>query len=365
MARSCVFCGASGKMTAEHALPNWLTSMGFAGRVGDGGTASGWLNRSPHVREQGRPLQITTKAVCAACNSGWMSELEQVARRVLSPIILGELGILSQKDCPALAIWALKTALVSMMVSSQQDRAQGYGLPPTEFESLYRQNSQRQPPDHVQVWMGRFIGERHIASVQATPMIVTADDATPASDPHAYVFSVLLGEAFLQGIRFTTPSLALDLTTEQGFAQIWPVRSDVDWPTGEPVTDGTVHRVQKGLNLRPIEPRLRLLPFRAAVDLPGSSAEGQTVRLPTPCGKHHVYYPGALVAEAARRRFYAFMTMCECPRAYLVHTESDGAHFKAEGPPEAIEERYEALPGEEVTLANPDGVFSCTLLLPS
>jgi hypothetical protein len=356
MATICVFCGASGKMTAEHVLPNWLAGIGLTSQPA-AGAASGWLNRSPQPRGPGKPFRTTVRAVCASCNNGWMSGLEQVARRVLTPMIRGEETVVSKDDQPVLAMWALKTTLVAMMVSSQEDRAQGYGLPPAEFVELHSQRDQRQPPDHVQVWLGRFDGKQHLASVQATPMIVTAQDAAKSDFPHAYMFSVLLGETFLQGIRFTTPSLGFDLTTEQGFTPIWPVRSDLDWPTGEAVTDDTLRRVQKGLNLRPVEPGLQLLPFRPAVDLPGSAAEGRMVRVPAPCGKHAVNYPAALVTEAMDRRFYAFMTMCECPKAYLVHTESDGAHFKAEGPLEAIEASYEALSGEEDLMEVPDGKF--------
>jgi hypothetical protein len=98
------------------------------------------------------------------------------------------------------------------------------------------------------------------------------------------------------------------------------------------------------------------------VDLPRSTAEGQMVRLPTACGKHHVYYPDVLVTEARHRRFYAFATMCECPKAYLMQTEPDGAHLKAEGTPEAITERYEALPGEEIFLEDLNGIFTCKLI---
>lgn len=361
MTTTCVFCGASGKMTAEHVLPNWLASIGLASEPVVK-AASGWLNRSPQSRGSGRPFQTRVKAVCATCNNGWMSDLEQVARRVFTPIIRGESRTIVGEDQPTLAMWALKTTLVAMMVSSQEDRTLGYGLPAAEFTDLHTLAAQRRPPDHMQVWLGRFSGDQHMASVQATPMIVTTAGLAEPDDPHAYVFSVLLGEMFIQGIRFTTPGLALDLATEQDFAQIWPVLGSIDWPNGETVTDGTLRHMQKGLNLHPVEPELQVLPFRPAVELHRSTAEGPMVRLPTPCGKHHVYYPRVLVAEAMRQTFYAFMMMCECPKAYLVHTESDGAHFKSEGPPEAIGARYEELPGEENLVEDHDGKFFCKRL---
>lgn len=360
MATTCVFCGVSGTMTKEHVLPDWLERTGLGGRSAAAG--SGWLNRPREYRQTSRPFQATVKAVCATCNNGWMSQLEQIAGRVLVPIMQGEETVVSQRDQPALAMWTLKTVLMAMRSSSQQDRDQGYGLPPAEFTDLHRQKDQLRPPDHVQVWLGHYNGQQHLASVQATPMIVTADPMAEPARPHAYAFSVLLGQALLQGIRFTTSPLTLDLTTEQGLTQLWPTRGDLEWPAGEPIPDPALHRAQKGLNLLPVDPGLHLLPFRPAVDLPRSATEGQMVRLPTVCGKHHVYYPDVLVAEARHRRFYVFATMCECPKAYLVQTEPDGAHLGAEGTPEAIIERYEGLPGEEIGLKDLNGIFTCKLI---
>jgi hypothetical protein len=74
------------------------------------------------------------------------------------------------------------------------------------------------------------------------------------------------------------------------------------------------------------------------------------------------HYPDVLVTEARHRRFYAFATACECPKAYLVQTEPDGAHVEAEGTPEAIMERYEGLPGEEIGLEGLKGIFTCKLI---
>ena len=51
------------------------------------------------------------------------------------------------------------------------------------------------------------------------------------------------------------------------------------------------------------------------------------------------------------------MTSCECGVAYMIETEADGAHCKAAGTPEAIEERYEALPGEEYIIEDQGARF--------
>ena len=49
----------------------------------------------------------------------------------------------------------------------------------------------------------------------------------------------------------------------------------------------------------------------------------------------------------------------ECSKAHLVRTEPDGAHFNAEGSPEAIQARYEALLGDEFVIEDEGGTFVC------
>jgi hypothetical protein len=90
------------------------------------------------------------------------------------------------------------------------------------------------------------------------------------------------------------------------------------------------------------------------------------VRLATPCGEHFVCYPAILVAEAAYGVFYTFVTRCECGKAYLVETAKDGAHFMLEAEQdegiEALGERYDSRPGEELIFSDPRGDFVCKRL---
>jgi hypothetical protein len=69
-----------------------------------------------------------------------------------------------------------------------------------------------------------------------------------------------------------------------------------------------------------------------------------------------------LVHEAMRGRFHAFGRVCECPTAYLIHTEPDGAHCKAADTVEAISDLYEALPGQEIMIGGEPGGLICKRL---
>jgi hypothetical protein len=69
-------------------------------------------------------------------------------------------------------------------------------------------------------------------------------------------------------------------------------------------------------------------PWKPATELAPSEAVSGLIEMPTICGKHVIYYPAFLVDEAMRGRFYAFVAECDCPTAYLIETEPDGAHTK-------------------------------------
>jgi hypothetical protein len=56
------------------------------------------------------------------------------------------------------------------------------------------------------------------------------------------------------------------------------------------------------------------------------------------------------------------ITSCECEKVYLVVTETDGAHFKAERSAEQVEQLYEALPGDEQLIRDAGGTFACRSL---
>ena len=90
--------------------------------------------------------------------------------------------------------------------------------------------------------------------------------------------------------------------------------------------------------------------------LPQSRLVGNKIEQRTPCGKHVIYFPAMLAARAAQKGIYSvFMTSCECGTVYLVTTEDDAAHFRMDGPSDAISDLYEAFPWPETELA--EGFF--------
>jgi hypothetical protein len=353
--KTCVFCGASGKLTGEHVFGDWVSRIGLD--VPESRFGAGPLNRSARDLGVSYPFARTVRDVCSHCNNGWMSNLESVARRVLTPFILGNPGSISKEDTAAIAAWVQKTALVGMLVSSEDERAAGYGVPQDEYWNLYILQQSGEPLPSSQVWIGHYQGEQRLSSIWVTPMVINIDGHAEPEIPQGYAVTIVLGELLFHGIRFTTPGLYFAHNAPAGFVAVWPYAAPVAWPSQPLVDDARFVRLSKGLEVVSQLANVSLAPWRPAVDLPHSTFDGSLVRLPTPCGKHFVIYPPELEFAAFAREYHAFMTSCECGKTYLVQTEADGAHFKAEGTLEAVGAIYERLPGDEFVIQSDAGQF--------
>ena len=356
---TCIFCGRVGTMTGEDVLGQWLQRIDLDQSPVSHGT--GWLNQIGREIGTRPPYRQRIRDVCEQCNSGWMSRLENVASRVLPPLILGTAGRIEGADLGAVAAWTQKTCLTAMYISTSDDRAAGYGLPASEYGDLYAIGDERQPLPRSQFWMGRFDGTM-AWSVRATPLVVAISGLREPEFPQGYVMTIVLGRFLVQGIRMTTPGLGLTVGTKQQMARIWPGVTTVSRPEGDAVADDEYEAFALGRDLRVQEPHVSLMPWKPAVDLPPSGIVGDMVELPTICGKHAAHYPAILIDEAMRGRFYAFTVTCDCGHTYLIHTEPDGAHCKAGGDPVGIAERYAQLSGAEASFTNGSVTFVCKRL---
>jgi hypothetical protein len=111
--RRCVFCGSSG-VSLEHVFPEWIVEL-LRDKLGSGG----WTRTRRSEKWIQPKLEITVKRVCKPCNNGWMAELEDRARPILSPMIIAkhlpvELPIAAQLTTSR---WAFKTALMADFIS--------------------------------------------------------------------------------------------------------------------------------------------------------------------------------------------------------------------------------------------------------
>ncbi len=252
----CPFCGQGGEKSREHVWAQWLhdtpgaqhllaeshgeripIDQTFVTRAGDGRLlrdtrrAGNYAMHLPHV----------TVLVCKRCNSGWMSRLENEARRILSPFILGgERFIkLSRADLQLLAAWVIKSWMAYSLTRSEIEN------PFTECD--YRAIAQTStPPQRCRVWLlhsheprahvGMGVTSTYFESVK-DPDYVAADMATvPDNTGIAFVsvascvfFMIRTPETFpAELVQMFVPPQALGY----GSRQIWPNGRPQYFPLG-------------------------------------------------------------------------------------------------------------------------------------
>lgn len=108
----CLFCGSE-EMTEEHLIPGWVFRAIQRTRRPRVNVLRHHLPENEFDDYFGH-RQDTAQVVCGACNSGWISRLDNAASQVLKPLIRGEGPVLlDPSDQRDIAAWCLKIALVN------------------------------------------------------------------------------------------------------------------------------------------------------------------------------------------------------------------------------------------------------------
>lgn len=228
--KTCAFCGSEGKLSKEHLWSAWIGDLfEFPDRT------------SPHARffrEPGQELkgdrwdmpafEQRVTAVCVRCNNEWMSELELAAKPQMVPLIGGFRAWIDPAAQEAMAVWAIKTAMMAMYVYPRAN-----AISRADYAWLHRYRSR--PPDY-QVWIGNRSDEggewpaffRHSA-LTAT----IGDRELPApGDPNAHRTTVGVGHLVLHVFGHhikNGPVLNLQ-GYESALARTWPAADGVEWP---------------------------------------------------------------------------------------------------------------------------------------
>jgi len=109
--KECIFCG--GRVNSkEHAWPNWLVKL--LKQTADEQVATDAQFAGGEVKRWvGVDAAIKFKNVCqTTCNGGWMSELEDRARPILTDMLMGKPVTLSATQQLTVSAWLTKCAML-------------------------------------------------------------------------------------------------------------------------------------------------------------------------------------------------------------------------------------------------------------
>jgi hypothetical protein len=167
MKRQCVFCRGDlqGVASEEHIFPQWLLKhLGIprTDQVFQGTGASATLDADEKDGRVHGAWRFVEGRVCARCNNGWLSELEEEVRPGLEALLAGagKIVALTPPQRRLLSRWAAKTAFLVSNVSPFQRP-----VPPGHLWAL---NAGGDVPPGVAVYAGQSGTPTKTAYIQST-----------------------------------------------------------------------------------------------------------------------------------------------------------------------------------------------------
>jgi hypothetical protein len=227
--KTCIFCGGRGRFSKEHVLPEWAARLLNVGRMTIQGRR---LNDQPRTWQSVGSFGQTVNQVCARCNNEWMSELEELARPILSRLIKPTAAVdLSPDDQVTIVAWLWKLAIVHEHIT----RVRYFTV--TERRRLIRLAD---PPSvGVHVWIGYYSGN-NAASLRGGLATFGASDGRTFD---AYLLSMSLRRFAAQLLCFRPlPRVRVRAEIQYDFTgferRIWPNPDEaVHWPPRSTFTE--------------------------------------------------------------------------------------------------------------------------------
>ncbi len=231
--RWCIFCG-NGNLSKEHFWPQWARSLLPATISGE------YVERIVITEGSRRPVMppvdrtrqghVATKkiqAVCGPCNNTWMSRLEQAARPVLTPLILGQPRTITTDDARVMAEW-----IVLKMMVGEHNQA-GEAVSTYALREQFR--LRRTIPPNLFIWIGRCgVGGWAAAYWRHNGTVSVGDAPIPkkgTKNMHTVTFGI--GNLFIHTLHTTVPEIQIanpfPLLDRRG-TQIYPAKDLISWP---------------------------------------------------------------------------------------------------------------------------------------
>ncbi len=242
----CIFCGknrddgAQHNLTKEDVWPTWLSK--YVPRDLKSHTSGIGLVHRGHVEKtsakvDGDPRSRRVKLICASCNNGWMSRLQENAKPLVLALVQGKSTILSQKDQYTLATWCAMSVMTSDFFIPDR-----HAIPQIERDLL--RTSTQIPNDTWKIWIGRFIRKDWVPHWTKNSMPIVdgdVDENAPLPPPNTQSTTLVFGELYVHAFSSVFPIVvAKPWITDKRFEkiiQLWPVWEQfIAWPIN-PITD--------------------------------------------------------------------------------------------------------------------------------
>lgn len=249
---TCIFCGLRKPGSREHVIPRWVRDCFNIQSEVTIEVAAVQVRRWPNLYVK------LDRMVCADCNNGWMSDLEQKVRPFLGPMLVNQHSVdLDTDQQRDLARWAIvKTSLLELSIRQQHPgRRTKLGYTPSGPELAWL-HANPDPPPRSRVWLGAFDAQGEI-TVSTMSMQFSTPGASGETGPlPSHVTTMTVGYVLLQA--FTIDYVLADAHAVPQFQsappphlaaalpRIWPAGQPVvHWPPNPYVDQASLDRVRR------------------------------------------------------------------------------------------------------------------------
>ncbi len=242
----CVFCGKTG-VTKQHMWPDWIknvhprTDKEHTQQITHLDSSSPLVTTiKPFMGYKRGPLgAYKLRIVCAACNNGWMSQLEQKSQPILTNLILNQSSRINSDTQQILAAWVSLMAMVA-----EYTDVPNMAIPP-EHRNHLRQNGY--PPEGWKIWLGNNVAPDWSLSYHHIGLA-----SHPAKSPEkSFECNTQFSTIGIGAVIFYVASTVLHSSVlkisdefEKNMVQIWPTNlENVQFPISPPMDSAKIERL--------------------------------------------------------------------------------------------------------------------------
>jgi hypothetical protein len=177
----------------------------------------GTLSKIRITRRTGEPLLSKLKIVCKACNSGWMSKIQNAAKPFLLPLIQGRKATFGLEAQRAIAAWCTMATMTGDYLS-HDDTAVAISQ---EERDWLRDNETT--PRNWKIWIGHYTGRKGRWTHFVVPILEAKDVPDSVIDgiaqPNTQTTTFVIGNLFVHVISGDPDTISRWI-----------------WPAGSPLT---------------------------------------------------------------------------------------------------------------------------------
>ena len=233
----CIFCGGR-PLTREHIWADWFRAylprtlpFYHSGRIvlnEDNTQTRGSKKMS------GDPKSRKLRIVCNKCNNGWMSDLQNATKPILTPLLHHQQITLSEQRQRQLATWVAMT-----VICAEYLQPASVSIPVTARRWLF---TNRTAPDNMRIWIGNFDRQNWRADWAHNSLRISQNegrypwtvnpDGTPR--PNTQTTTYVAGKLYVHVFTCPFPEILNSATltgpVDRALVQIWPIRhSFIAW----------------------------------------------------------------------------------------------------------------------------------------